>query len=663
MPPTRFSLSLRTLLCGWVLMFAAAMDAVGVIERQDLKVLYVGGSTDWVDGSESAVPQDPPADDPRVAVRMKSFGDMLRRYFTSVTVMHAKDYAQEKSAAYDVTVMDGTPPALEARRDIKDASGRLTKVIPARYFTEDFAQPVILIGELGDKLGRRVGSKYDWYCLCLDAHAHSFRSDHPIFRGPFPVRLTIEERPIPDVAFQYEEMAGRVAPKSLPMWRVQTKGYTTDKGFRIGMVARPWGFEDSPEAEYISSGVCAKGLDAVALGRHGNYFGWGFAASPEFMSPEAQTVLANAICYIARFRGQGLIARKYDDRIATRDQLEIFKHLATAKTYEKMMVGNREHNERMARLKKEAEAKQAKGEKLDQMERISLQYRPSREPTREEFMQSRFKELYAQFGTDEFAYARYYDENRGYFRPDRTGFGLVLDEDVKRLGIDNSDHRLLEKCIRLWELGSDVEMARRVLERYTLLDFATVSEWRDWYERYKARLFFTQSGGFVFMVNSRDPEIEGNDYSRKEQASAGRALKAPDTDNLNPVSVATAVMEHASGRRELVLKLRIHTGYHIYAHVAANDPFIPTEVAIELPYGLAKVGELRLPSFQPTGSGTTGIYTDEAVFAQEIIGNGSGEAVVRLKYQCCDATICFPPVEQELRVQIGSPLIAAAGQR
>lgn len=36
------------------------------------------------------------------------------------------------------------------------------------------------------------------------------------------------------------------------------------------------GFEDSPEAEVISSGVCAKSLDAVAIGRHGNFFHWGF---------------------------------------------------------------------------------------------------------------------------------------------------------------------------------------------------------------------------------------------------------------------------------------------------------------------------------------------------------------------------------------------------
>ncbi len=77
--------------------------------KQPLRVLYVGGSVDWP-GTEVAIPRDPPPDDPRVAERMKSFEDLLRRHFTSVTVVHAKDYRQETSADFDVTVLDGTPP-------------------------------------------------------------------------------------------------------------------------------------------------------------------------------------------------------------------------------------------------------------------------------------------------------------------------------------------------------------------------------------------------------------------------------------------------------------------------------------------------------------------------------------------------------------------------
>jgi len=81
--------------------------------------------------------------------------------------------------------------------------------------------------------------------------------------------------------------------------------------------------------QFISSGVCQKTLDAIALGRHGNYFEWGFAASPECMTAEGQTVFANAICYISKFNGKAVIAHKYLNGRATRDYLKERKYFAT----------------------------------------------------------------------------------------------------------------------------------------------------------------------------------------------------------------------------------------------------------------------------------------------------------------------------------------------
>lgn len=75
------------------------------------------------------------------------------------------------------------------------------------------------------------------------------------------------------------------------------------------MVSRPGGFEDSPEAEIISGGVSAKTWDAVAIGRHGNFLHWGFAALSDDMTDEARDVFANAVVYIAGFAGQTPVAR------------------------------------------------------------------------------------------------------------------------------------------------------------------------------------------------------------------------------------------------------------------------------------------------------------------------------------------------------------------
>lgn len=631
-------------------LLSASLHAAPAVKPQSLTVLFVGGSSNW----EKDAYDSPAAQEKDAAARMASFEQMLKQYFTSVTVMHAKDYRQELSARYDVTVMDGTPKELEARQEIRDENGRITRIVPARYFTEDFSKPVLVIGELGERLGRRIGLKFDWYCLCLDAHALEIRRKHAIFHGPFAVTMTMEDRPTPEHAKDYEVMMGRPVPETVPMWRVQTKGYLSDKNFRIGMVARPWGFEDSPDAEVISGGVCAKGLDAVALGRHGNFFGWGFVASPEFMTDEAQTVLANAICYIAKFDGQGLIARKYDDRMPTKHFAAFDKYSVTEQAFEQMQKGNRQHSQMMAGLKKEAEAKQAKGEKLSQMESIALQYRPAREQTREEMLRSRYRELFERCGTDANAYRRYYDENEPYFysKPGSRSGGLQVDEDAKAMGIANSDPKILAKCIADWERGENVERARRVLDRYTLLDYQTPSEWRAWYEQNKSRLFFTQAGGFVFMVNTRDAKIDGNDYARKERSRALKEVKVTDTDDLNPVSVAAAVVPKNDGSKELLVKFKIHPGYHLYSHVTEKDAFTPTKVSVVLPPGIKQVGNWQRPAFKPTGDGGTGIFTDEAVFTRPISGTGTGEAVVTLEYQCCDARICFPPVQQEVRVKI-----------
>lgn len=128
---------------------------------------------------------------------------------------------------YDVTVMDGTPKSIIP--EFVDMAKQM--YLKAGYFTSDFDQPVLTIGELGATLGSRVGSKNDWYCLCLDADAHSWRKDHPIFKGPFPVKMTVVNKPTPAEAFHYAHDYDGEMPKKLPMWKVQTKGYATVRDF------------------------------------------------------------------------------------------------------------------------------------------------------------------------------------------------------------------------------------------------------------------------------------------------------------------------------------------------------------------------------------------------------------------------------------------------
>jgi hypothetical protein len=88
----------------------------------------------------------------------------------------------------------------------------------------------------------------------------------------------------------------------------------------------------------------------------------------------------------------------------------------------------------------------------------------------------------------------YYDENLEYLRGDSSG-GFVLDEDAKALGVSNRSPEFLNACIKRLEAGEDVELARRVLERYTDMKFETAAEWRRWFDENRDQLVLIDLGG------------------------------------------------------------------------------------------------------------------------------------------------------------------------
>lgn len=541
-----------------LLLLCSVVEATKPIKKADLRILYVGGSSEFYDSFFDTIPADVVKES--VTSRMKAFESFLNDYFTSVTVIHADDYVQSMSDDYDVTVMDGAPKPIVPRFQDKEKD----IFLEAGYLTEDFDRPMLTIAEASDRMGRRIGTKNDWFCLCLFSDALNWRAEHPIFHGPFDVKMTVVDKPTPE-AFRYPgNFKEGVVPETMPMWRVQVEGYEEGEPMkRVGLVSRPDGYEDSPDAEYISSGVCSKSPDAVAIGRHGNFFHWGFAASPTYMTEEAKPVLANAIVYISKFVGQTPIARKYDDRIAIRWR------------------------------------------GLD-----------GKSPVKDPYS--------------------YRDEG--------------TDEDVKSLGIPNDDKRLLDAAIRLLESGQDADRARRILTRYTLNDFATAEEWRAWYEKYKDKLFFTESGGWVFLVNSREPGV--NDYTSFLERQAAKQVPAGETTDRNPVAVTADVTVMQDGSRMLNIKAVIHPGYHIYDKVAKGDPFIPTKVEVILPDGCTAVGELKRPEGGYYTSNGTTVYKDAVVFSQKFTGDAKGEVKCKVSYQCCDPTICFPPKTEECSVTL-----------
>lgn len=617
--------------------------------KSNLKVLYVGGNADYESYMEKRSSEEHEAS---VESRMQAFGDMLRDYFDSVAVINGKDYTPELSESYDVTVFDGRIPTIKPAIRETDAQGNITRYVRAQLLPEDFDCAAVTIGSVGEDVGRAIGSKNDWYCLCLDAHAHHFVKEHPIFHGPFKTELTLEMRPTPEDAFHYAYFSDEPIPDSILMWRVQTKGYKTDEGFPVGMVSRPWGYTDSPDAEYISSGVCAKTLDAVAIGRHGNFLTWGFAASPAYMTEEAKAVFANAICYIAQFKGKGMLVRKYNDRIATREYIKELTYLATMEPYEERVRWAEEANAEGVKKQAEARARKARGEKLTNEDKYYLNFKPQKPMTLGQYLQRYEKEAYEILGEDLGAYPKYYSENRDYFYGGKGSYVLTVDEDCKAWGIPNNDKRLLEKAISCLEKGEETDRAQRILDRYTMCTFETPAEWRKWYDTYEKDIFFTESGGWVFMIDG-PATLPGNDYHAREakaKESAGTAeasqatLKA--TSQQEPVSVAARLVRE-EGNNHIEVKVRIHAGFHIYGKVAASDPYIPVKIAAsQLPQGVT-ADEPVMPTAQPFGSAGTTVYEGEKTFSLPLSGSGKGEVKCSVTWQCCDDHVCMPPATRE----------------
>ena len=635
-----------------LLALVMCLGATAQVKKTNLKVLYVGGhsniETFGVDAYDTA------ANDRSIVERTAAWEKYLNEYFTTVKTVKGNDYNYKMSYDYDVTIIDGNPKPLEPRRYIT-VNGNIARIIDARYFPDDFDRPVITIAETGETVGRRIGVKNDWYCLCLDAHAYGMKKEHPIFKGPYKVKLTMTDRPTPEGAKEYAPLIGQKLPETTPMWRVQNKGYMTDRNFKVGMVVRPWGYEDSPEAEWISGGESAKSYDAMTIGRHANWFHWGFAASPADMTDEAKPVFANAVVYISKFAGQHIIARKLNEGIATRTRATEMKYRVGREVYNGFVASMEKYNAQMKKMADSLKNKELAGEKLTDLDRqyLMMAEHPQPNPTYEQFIQQQAGELFAQFGTDVAAYEKYFKENTPYFYATLDGYDLMLDEDAKSLGIANNDKRILDRAISLWEKGEDVEKARRLLHRYTLLRYDNPKEWRAWYKQYEKQLFFTESGGWLWLVNSQDPTTPGNDYSvlKYNEADVAAMTQVKEATSIdNPVQLAAAI-ESEGEEKTLVVKMKIHPGYHIYAVVSDKDPYIENTYDISFEGDGKLSGELQKPAGRLLNSTGTVVFEGEQVFKQKFTAKANGTVSFTINYQACDNHSCLQPMSKTLKVE------------
>jgi hypothetical protein len=646
-----------------LLVLLSSVCFVQAQKKQDISVLYVGFCP------EKEMPAKTPMSwtskerfEKEYKTRMPAFVAYLNQYFKKVGSVDCREYTADLSAKYDVTVFDESVKPIKERVVHRDAEGKFLSMEAAIYLPENYRSPSVFIGHPARNLGGSMGSKLDWYCLCLDRHAHHTKFDHAIFKGPFKVKPTIENRATPKPILKAWD--GVDMPAEIPMWEVNTEGYHDGNGYRIGLVSRGWGFEDSPDAEIISSGVCDKQKTAVALGRHGNHFLWGFAGSPDYMTEEAKQVFANAIVYTYKNKDEKFIAKKHNERIATKVYVDELQFYTTKKSFDGTVKFFKEWNANMSQKAKEVKEKQAKGETLSDEEKMMLGFQPQPILTREQYLQKNIgrNSWSKETGLDTVKIVAFLKENRPYFYSQPDGFyDLRVDEDAKSLGIANTDIKILDAAISLLENGKDEEKGKRLLWRYTIEDFKTAKEWRAWFKKYKNKMFFTQSGGFVWLINDADanPDVRPRKDKKVEVKKATVAsLELDEPSHESPVSVGAVIVDgEKEGEKVIMIKTKIMDGYHIYAYVPAGEAYIKTEQGVELPAGVELLGEWEKTAPAPyPGKDKLLIYKEENSFKHKIkvgsnVANGT-TIKCWLYYQCCDASICFPPKKKEFTLKL-----------
>lgn len=559
--------------------------------------------------------------------RMPAFQLFLEKHFTQVSTVDVRDYKPELSDRVDVTIMDAGPVKLPA----------------------GFNRPMILMAAMAPNVGLPISLKFDWYCQCLYGEALNLRKDHPVFNTPYKVTPTMVEAETPQSFFN--GFQGLTTPKTMPRWKVVTEGDgDSTKPYLIGMVSHGEGFDDSPDAEAISGGVCWKNAEAVALGRHGNYFMWGFAGSPEYMTDEANRVFVNAICYIKKFDRKPAMVKKV--QISTREWADEQIYRLDKHLYDQAIISRKEGNARLKKMQQDLRGKKAAGEDIGMSNEMLLKM-PLTDDVQsfEDYVKGySTPELFERFGTDTKLHHQYYRDNYEYFYP-ADAYTLQLDTDAQQLGISNRDKALLEKCITMLEKNESPETAKRILLRYTLEKFSTAAQWRNWFTKNSNRLFFTEAGGFKFMIDT---------YSKPAKTSkpvVSKTIQKVAVPTIaDPVAVTAAMVKSIdSNLQEVVINAAILKGWHIYAYVSASDPFIATETLLELPPGATSDKEWKSSAgIAYPGNNPIFVYEGNATFKVNVDCSGlEPGAVIKcgLYYQVCDQNKCYPPKKKMISLK------------
>ena len=442
---------------------------------------------------------------------------------------------------------------------------------------------------------------------------------HPIFQGPLPIELELEEVPTPP-KYKYYELVEDV-PDTMTTVKILKKEWDTlnlpvgsrpDNG-ESGVVTTGDGFLGSPDTEWIAGGMHLKGPDYFAIGRQGRLLQWGFYGTPDEMTEAGQRLLVNAVHYIHGFKDHPILATR-----EARPREGLATSLALLDLYETEDMKEFYDTPEKVKEAQERVIERTFGETVP----------PEAHGTKEErraWYEENEPWLYwdgARVGSE---YA-----GKAYFRLEGK---YRIDEDARAIGIANNDPALLERAVADLREGVEPERAERVLARYTEEGHDSADDWQNWLDETEGSLFASDWAGYRFDVARGPGEPDARGPSRF--AADGAELEDLSTTVSPAVEVTMSTMGEGDEARA-VLDFKLEVGFWIYA----PDSDAQFEFGVRAPagFGYQVAADPLLPKVDSQGR----MHGD---FQIEVPLEGEGDvATILIDYQACDETLCHLPV-------------------
>lgn len=257
-------------------------------------------------------------------------------------------------------------------------------------------------------------------------------------------------------------------PKALPVpeaWRDELPGQATVEmiplvadaaGLSAGWCTYDWGF-DAPDVEVFCGGQNEKTVTAAAFWRQGFLVHFGFEPGPARLNDAGDAMLLAAIHYAARCK---------DDRPVTRVVSPFKTQKRAAMPREKAKAGLASEQGLQSWLD---------GPVLVELADLAVEARAAR-----------FAEVMPFLVAD-------------------AAHRLEVDPVLRAWGVGNRDLAFFARCEQALQAGGDeAKQARALLERYVPSGpgaTATVAAWTQWIAAHRDHVFFTDVGGYRWLVD------------------------------------------------------------------------------------------------------------------------------------------------------------------